>query len=62
MPYCTVSVTSLFERIVGAVDDKIALCEQQSGTLATLRDTLLPRLLSGELRVPVAERLVEVAM
>ena len=29
-----------------------------SSTLATLRDTLLPKLLSGELRVPLAERTV----
>ena len=28
-------------------------------TLAALRDTLLPRLLSGELRVPLAEKWVE---
>lgn len=31
----------------------------QSRTLAQLRDSLLPRLLSGELRVPEAERLAE---
>jgi type I restriction enzyme S subunit len=31
---------------------------QQSGTLAALRDLLLPRLISGELRVPDAERIV----
>lgn len=30
----------------------------QSRTLAALRDALLPRLLSGELRVRAAERLV----
>jgi type I restriction enzyme S subunit len=28
-------------------------------TLAELRDTLLPRLISGKLRVPEAEKLVE---
>jgi type I restriction enzyme S subunit len=33
--------------------------EVQSHTLATLRDTLLPNLISGELRVPDAERVVE---
>ena len=32
-----------------------SLFEQQ--TLAALRDTLLPKLLSGELRVPDAERI-----
>jgi type I restriction enzyme, S subunit len=32
-----------------------------SVTLAALRDTLLPKLISGELRVKDAERLVEAA-
>jgi type I restriction enzyme S subunit len=37
--------------------------EQQSQILAALRDTLLPRLISGELRVPDAERfLTEVSL
>jgi type I restriction enzyme S subunit len=47
-----------FEKQVGpqlaAVDANL----HQSRTLATLRDTLLPKLLSGELRVPDAERVV----
>jgi type I restriction enzyme S subunit len=33
--------------------------EKESQTLANLRDTLLPKLLSGELRVPEAEKQVE---
>lgn len=33
--------------------------ERESITLAALRDTLLPKLLSGELRVKSAEKLVE---
>jgi type I restriction enzyme S subunit len=33
--------------------------EKEIDTLAALRDALLPRLLSGELRVREAERLVE---
>ncbi len=33
--------------------------EVESRTLATLRDTLLPKLISGELRVPDAERVLE---
>ena len=32
----------------------------ETQTLATVRDTLLPKLLSGELRVRQAEKLVEV--
>src|SRR5207237_1020858 len=38
-----------------------SLCRAQSRTLAELRDTLLPKLLSGELRVRDAERLVGAA-
>ena len=34
----------------------------ESRTLATLRDTLLPKLLSGELRVPDAQQMVEKAV
>lgn len=41
-----------FERVVGALDDRIEINENQSRTLAALRDALLPRLLSGELPVP----------
>jgi len=32
---------------------------EESRTLAALRDTLLPKLLSGEVRVPEAEEAVE---
>lgn len=35
---------------------------RESETLATIRDVLLPKLISGELRVPVAERVVEEAL
>ncbi len=34
-------------------------CDDESRTLAALRDTLLPKLISGELRVKDAERFVE---
>ena len=33
--------------------------DQQAQTLATLRDTLLPRLISGQLRLPEAEAEIE---
>jgi type I restriction enzyme, S subunit len=38
-------------RPLAAIDDLIAANVEQSRTLATIRDTLLPKLLSGELRV-----------
>ena len=39
----------------------IAQNERESHTLATMRDTLLPKLISGELRVKDAAQFVEVA-
>ena len=44
-------VVRVFERTVGPFDDKIERCEHESRTLAALRDALLPKLISGELRV-----------
>jgi type I restriction enzyme, S subunit len=38
---------------------KIEHNQQTSFTLAALRDTLLPKLISGELRVKAAEKVVE---
>ena len=38
---------------------KQALVTTESKTLTTLRDTLLPKLISGELRVKAAEKIVE---
>ena len=37
-------------------------CDLESRTLAALRDTLLPKLISGEIRVPEAEATVEAAL
>jgi type I restriction enzyme S subunit len=54
-------VVSHFESVVSPLDNKIELCEQESRTLAALRDTLLPKLISCELRVKDAERFVEQA-
>jgi type I restriction enzyme S subunit len=42
--------------------DRAAHNVEESRTLAELRDALLPRLISGELRVPAAERVVEQAL
>ncbi len=47
-----------FERIVGAMLQRILSALLESRTLAAIRDTLLPKLISGELRVPDAERIV----
>jgi type I restriction enzyme S subunit len=45
-----------------ALDKQAAWRQQESRTLATLRDTLLPQLMSGKLRVRDAERIVEDAV
>jgi type I restriction enzyme S subunit len=41
--------------------DRIINSIHESRTLAALRDTLLPKLVSGELRIRDAERFVEAA-
>ena len=46
-----------FERICQPLYNRVVACKQQSKTLATLRDVLLPKLISGELRVKDAERI-----
>lgn len=53
--------SKLVERYSAAVKsiyDKVTVNEKQSNTLAKLRDTLLPKLMSGELRIADAEKLV----
>jgi len=54
-------ITAAFEAIAHPLHRRVVCAERQSATLATLRDTLLPKLLSGELRIPDAEKLVEAA-
>lgn len=54
-------VLSAFEKSVGPLHASTVNNLRQSETLAGLRDTLLPKLLSGEVRVREAERMVEVA-
>lgn len=50
-----------FELTVSPVMERIKENLMQAQTLATLRDTLLPRLISGQLRLPEAEALLEEA-
>jgi type I restriction enzyme S subunit len=51
-----------FQRVAGPLLERIAVGGDESYTLTDLRDTLLPKLISGELRVPEAEGLVEAAV
>ncbi len=48
-----------YEMLVAPLMDRIRLNGVQSSTLAALRDALLPRLLSGQLRVADAEKVAE---
>ena len=47
------------EKIIESLFAKIKKNKAQFQTLAKLRDTLLPRLISGELRIPAAEKMAE---
>ncbi|MFN9082977.1 MAG: restriction endonuclease subunit S, partial [Planctomyces sp.] len=49
-----IEIQEAYQRTVATLDAQIKNNKQQSGTLATLRDTLLPKLLSGELSVAAA--------
>jgi len=57
-----VAVIEAFESIARALDKRIENNERESRTLTQTRDLLLPRLMSGELRVGEAERAVEAAL
>ena len=52
----TPDVVRGFEKVVHPWDQTIRLRTAEVATLTALRDTLLPKLVSGELRVPVAKR------
>ena len=54
-------IAQRFERLVEPITEMVALNDKLIQTLADLRDTLLPRLISGKLRVPEAKKLVEAA-
>ena len=48
-----------FEKIAFPLDERIEKNTNETITLASLRDTLLPKLISGQLRVPDAEKFIE---
>jgi type I restriction enzyme S subunit len=52
-------ILTVFNKQVNALHQKIVNNLQQSETLANIRDTLLPKLMSGEIRVKEAERIIE---
>jgi len=52
-------VLAMFERIARPLYSRMVVNVRESVTLRALRDTLLPKLISGELRIQDAERIVE---
>jgi len=55
-------VIDAFESLCYPIDQQIEINEKQNQTLTSIRDTLLPKLLSGEIRVGQAEKTVEEAL
>jgi type I restriction enzyme, S subunit len=51
--------TRQLEDVLSSIDNVASSSERENERLAELRDTLLPRLMSGEIRVRDAERIVE---
>jgi len=58
----TPEVAEAFAGIVQSAQQRIAANQTQAQTLTQLRDTLLPRLISGQLRLPEAETQLENAL
>lgn len=50
-----VEVLNEYESVIQSIDKKIFTLSQQNKTLTGLRDTLLPKLMSGEIVVPVLD-------
>ena len=55
----SVLIHELFEGLCGGIFNAIDCRGRESSVLSELRDALLPRLISGELRVPDAEKMLE---
>lgn len=59
--YPDTATLALFAEVVGPIQGRVFENQRHAQTLATLRDTLLPRLISGQLRLPEAEAAIEEA-
>jgi type I restriction enzyme S subunit len=58
----TSELAQRFDEVIEPLVSKIVGNQKQAQTLATLRDTLLPRLISGALRLPEAQAAAEEAL
>lgn len=56
-PLASANLPGAFETQAKPILDRVLLLKRESSTLGVLRDALLPRLISGELAVPDAERI-----
>lgn len=50
------NISRMFSDYVQSLFKRINTNNEQSHTLATLRDTLLPKLMSGEIEVPISNK------
>ena len=55
-------VLEAFESMASSIEQSISSNDEKARLLSDLRDTLLPRLISGQLRLPEAQALVEEAV
>jgi type I restriction enzyme, S subunit len=55
------AVHQIFGKLADPVMKRIQICEEEITALTELRDALLPKLISGELRIPDAEKFLEEA-
>ncbi|MCX7279726.1 MAG: restriction endonuclease subunit S, partial [Burkholderiales bacterium] len=62
VPRPDAAVLSAFDEVAGTIRESIFRNNQQAQTLTTLRDTLLPRLISGQLRLPQVQQELEAAL
>lgn len=60
-PFGQAQLASSFDALVAPIMDGISERLKQSQTLMSLRDSLLPKLISGELRIKHSENTVEAA-
>lgn len=57
IPSFPTALVGQFSQIVASISEKISTLNAESRTLTELRDSLLPKLLSGALTAPIAEEL-----
>jgi type I restriction enzyme, S subunit len=57
----TVPLAKSLNRVVSPLFHRIEIAKRENKALSKLRDTLLPKLISGELRIPDAEKFLEEA-